>query len=402
MKVLLTSSAPYDPPKGGSTYGNLAWLRHLAARGHQVRVVCSTAGEADRASMVDGIEIRAVRDLVFHARVVGDTIRAFQPDWVLVSSEDLGHVLLHEADHAASGRLIYIAHTPQWFPFGPESWNPEPQAAAILRRARAVITIGAHMAGYVERHLRRPATLIHPPIYGAGPWRRLARFGAGFVLMINPCAAKGLCVFLALADAFPAARFAALKGWGTTSADRAALARRPNVRLLEPVRDIEEVLENATVLLMPSLWYEGFGLIAMEAMLRGLPVIASDSGGLEEAKRGTGFVIPVRPITTWRREFDETHMPVAEIPAQDLEPWVDALRRLLGDRVTYEQESARSRAAAEVFVSRLDAGDFERLLLRLTPAAPAVTSGTVEKLRHLSPTQRASLLETLRRRRSAP
>ena len=37
---------------------------------------------------------------------------------------------------------------------------------------------------------------------------------------------------------------------------------------------------------MPSLWFEGFGLIAMEAMLRGLPVIASDSGGLEEAKAG--------------------------------------------------------------------------------------------------------------------
>ena len=45
---------------------------------------------------------------------------------------------------------------------------------------------------------------------------------------------------------------------------------------------------------MPSLWYEGFGLIAMEAMLRGIPVISSDSGGLVEARQGTGFVIPVR------------------------------------------------------------------------------------------------------------
>ena len=32
--------------------------------------------------------------------------------------------------------------------------------------------------------------------------------------------------------------------------------------------DIEDVLREARCLLMPSLWYEGFGLIAMEAMLR--------------------------------------------------------------------------------------------------------------------------------------
>ena len=42
---------------------------------------------------------------------------------------------------------------------------------------------------------------------------------------------------------------------------------------------------------MPSLWYEGFGLTVMEAMLHGIPVIASDAGGLVEAKHGTAYVI---------------------------------------------------------------------------------------------------------------
>ena len=57
-------------------------------------------------------------------------------------------------------------------------------------------------------------------------------------------------------------------------------------------RNIDEMLRATRILLMPSLWYEGFGLIVMEAMLRGIPVVASDSGGLREAKAGTGFPDP--------------------------------------------------------------------------------------------------------------
>ena len=85
---------------------------------------------------------------------------------------------------------------------------------------------------------------------------------------------------------------------------------------------------NRGLLLMPSLWLEGFGLIAMEAMLRGLPVIASDSGGLVEAKAGTGFVIPVRPLERFEPVFDETHMPKPVDVPQNIEPWVDALQIL--------------------------------------------------------------------------
>ena len=98
----------------------------------------------------------------------------------------------------------------------------------------------------------------------------------------------------------PHVPFGALPGWGTTREDRREMAALPNIALLPNCRDIERMLERTRVLLMPSLWYEGFGLIVMEAMLRGIPVVASDSGGLKEAKAGTGFVLPVRPIEALR------------------------------------------------------------------------------------------------------
>jgi glycosyltransferase involved in cell wall biosynthesis len=322
-------------------------------------------------------------------------VESFKPDWVLVSSEDVAHTLLREAFAVAADRLVYLAHTPQWYPFGPASWHPDKQAAEIVRQARAVVAIANTTAAYIQQYGGARADVIHPPIYGEPPWPRFGAFGTGYVLMINPSVVKGIAIFVELARRFPAVEFAGLAGWGTTSADRRCMESLPNVRVLDPVPDIDAVLAQARLLLMPSLWFEGFGLITMEAMLRGLPVIASDAGGLVEAKQGTGFVIPVRPIEKFEAVFDETHMPrPVEVP-QDIAPWEHALQQLLTDQQLYWNEAELSRKTAERFVSGLRASDFGDLLARLT-------HGTVQsppEQHKLSPAQTALLLQRLKRSR---
>jgi glycosyltransferase involved in cell wall biosynthesis len=419
VRILLTAGASYLPPRGGATRSNLVWLDHLAAAGHDCRVVCGAlpasgagrreqmAGEGigeDGVRVEDGVEaarrgpveVFSAADPARRVQALRQHARDFQPDWVLVSSEDLGHTLLREAWQGAPGRVVYLAHTPQFYPFGPAAWNPDPAAAELVARAAAVVAIGRSTASYIERHTGRAAAIVHPPIYGEGPWRDLACFDRGLVTMINPCAVKGIDIFLETARRLPAMEFGALPGWGTTRDDRAALAELPNVTRLENCRDIERVLERTRVLLMPSLWFEGFGLIVMEAMLRGIPVISSDAGGLKEAKAGTGYVLPVVPIESYLPVFDELGMPRPVTAPQDVEPWVEALRALAGGRAAYEAESRASRQAAGRFVSALRASRMEELLASLSPAAPApasVTRGGIEKL---TPERRALLLKRLR------
>ena len=390
MRILLAANASYMPPRGGATRSNLVWLEHLAHAGHECRVVAallardpagrleqlrneqidlSARTEAAGVEIVehDGIRFYSAADPAVRAGALRDQVREFRPDWVLVSSEDLGGILLREAHQVAPGRVVYLAHTPQFFPFGPASWSPDAHGADLVARSASIVAISSTVADYIERHISRRPEVIHPPIYGRPPWPDFGSFDAGLVTMINPCGLKGIDIFLAIARRFPGFDFGAMQGWGTTSADRRALESLGNLTMLPNCRDIDDLLRRTRVLFMPSLWYEGFGLIVVEAMLRGIPVIASDSGGLPEAKLGTGFIIPVKPIERFEPEFDEHGLPKAVIPPQDIEPWAEALHSLLTDRWMYENESRTSREAAGRFVSGLSAGALEKHLSSLEP-----------------------------------
>jgi glycosyltransferase involved in cell wall biosynthesis len=403
MRVLLTSNASYAPPRGGATRSNLVWLDHLARAGDQCRIVCGAAGEAGQAAELRhhaGIEVLAVEAPARRVQVLREQVREFGPDWVLVSSEDLGHALLREADRAAAGRVVYLAHTPQFFPFGPASWNPDQSTAGIVAGAAGIVAIGRHMARYIERALGRPAVVIHPPIYGPGPFANYANFDRGLITMINPCAVKGISIFLEIARRLAAHEFGVVPGWGTTADDRRELERLPNIRFLPNARSIDEVLARTRMLLMPSLWYEGFGLIVIESMLRGIPVVASDSGGLREAKGGTGYVIPVQSIERYLPVFDEHAMPKPVVPENDAAPWVEAIEELLGSRHAHERESAASRKTAERFVNGLDAGEMRRFLRMLSSSASPEPPVHIERpgIESLTPDRRTLLLRRLKNR----
>lgn len=87
---------------------------------------------------------------------------------------------------------------------------------------------------------------------------------------------------------------------------------------------------------MPSLWNESFGLVAAEAMLNGIPVLASNRGALPEVvgEGGMLFDIPARYTP------ETTDVPSAE----EVSPWIDAIERLWDDDTLYREWSAKALA----------------------------------------------------------
>jgi glycosyltransferase involved in cell wall biosynthesis len=355
VRILLSQNLIYLPTFGGANKANRLLLRQLAALGHTCHVVAPMTGGNWHVSLEEyrdflvrrGMTVRHVSDdvVVFddagvrvhavpsasrlptHAARLG---RECAPDVVLVTMDDPGFVMLNAAYEAVGPRrVVCLVHTLSHLPFGPAAQVPSDVGMRLLRRAAGVLTVSRTAEDYLRRWGGRTPTLLRLPVYGPGPFADLGDPDRGAVTIVNPSADKGVDMFLALAERLPGADFLAVPTWGTTAGDRRALAALPNVRLTEPVEDIDDLLARTRVLVMPSVWLETFGMTAVEAMLRGIPVVASDIGGLHEAMLGVPHLLPPRATDTW----------------------VSVVSRLLTDRTHYREISTIGRRAATRFAA---------------------------------------------------
>jgi glycosyltransferase involved in cell wall biosynthesis len=76
-------------------------------------------------------------------------------------------------------------------------------------------------------------------------------------------------------------------------AERGASSDPGRIHLALEMTDALEFMDSLDILVVPSLWEEPFGLVAVEGMARGLPVVVTRSGGLAETVLDgeTGFVV---------------------------------------------------------------------------------------------------------------
>jgi glycosyltransferase involved in cell wall biosynthesis len=175
------------------------------------------------------------------------------------------------------------------------------------RTADAVLTVSEASLADLRMHLHLPQQLTHAtPLGVRGPAEPDAEAvldvqtpptGPYFLYVGNLTPRKNLRRVL---EAFALVQFrhpdtrlliVGPKFWGSDEISALA-AKAPGVTLTGFVSDeaLDALYAHAQALVFPSL-YEGFGLPALEAMVRGCPVIASDTSSLPEVVGDAGLQV---------------------------------------------------------------------------------------------------------------
>src|SRR5580692_7909935 len=276
MRILLAHNSLYYPSFGGGDKSNRLLMEALAARGHDVRVVARIAnfGEQEHAQFLAELEARGltadvtqgaarfdlngvdVRTLTLNPQLrayFSQQVAEFDPDVILTSTDDPAQLLFDIASRAPRARLVYLVRATIAVPFGPDSSSPNQAKTEMLRQADGIAGVSEYVAGYVRQWSGLEA--IHVPIalLERREAHQLGRFDNPYVVMVNPCAVKGISIFLALADRAPQLEFAAVPTWGTSARDLAGLRRRSNIAVIDPVENLDDLFRQARVLLAPSL-----------------------------------------------------------------------------------------------------------------------------------------------------
>ena len=262
----------------------------------------------------------AVRLLPDFYRTLAAEIERTRPDLVWSQLEGALPVLQTAHRHGVTG-LCYVHDA---------EFDPAEMRAVAALDCHLVASSG-FLAGKVQRATDRRAEVVYPPaeLYFDTPGNP-----DGLVTMINPHPVKGLDTFIEIARRLPAVNFLLQESWKLDDAALDTLHRRladlRNVRFAHRVSDMRSVYRQTRLLIAPSRWEEGFGMVALEAQSCGIPVIASRRGGLPEAVGDGGLLI-------------DDYL--------NADAWVQAIDSVLNDAAHYRAfaERARRHAASDTF-----------------------------------------------------
>ncbi len=379
LRVLFVSHACYLDASNGASIANCSIARTLARSGFTVEVLCGAMMDDGRVlgpgDWPPALATEERAESVFSLGVGGDSTQA--PPHSRLTDRGIPITLHHPA--AGSLREPDAAETAEFLRllagvvdrFRPETlvgYGGSPIALETFAgaRSRGIATVftlhNFHYAGLVP--FANVDTLIVPSRFASDYYHealgldctvlpnlihpdraRAERTGPGYVTFVNPALEKGVYAFARIADELGRCRpdipILVVESRGTEATVAACgleLRERGNVFFMAHTHDPREFWGVTKVCLMPSLWWESQGLVAVEAMVNGIPVIASDRGALPETLGNAGIVLPLPDRITPATRI----LPTAE----EVAPWVEAVIRLWDDPEFYAEHRRRALAEA--------------------------------------------------------
>lgn len=362
MRILFTALNCLADPASGAAISMRTVLTLLGKRGHEVMAVTGacfdSAPYATEQETLRWLKFREAegggwvwRDGVLQhlafptgttavGRVTGEGMAAaqtaalarataFAPDVVLSFGGTAFELQMRHALKAQGAKTVFYLANPNY-----RSTTAFDGVDAILTDSVATQDLYQQRHGLasdmIGKFIRRPAVTS-----AAGP---------GVITFVNPSYEKGVTLFYRIVemmrDVLPVARFLVVESRANLDRIEAEtglpFSSFRSVRRIGLQSDMAEVFARTRILLMPSLWHESGGRTAIEALSLGIPVVASNHGGLAE-HLGEG--------ATLIRVSDQLRATPRLIPPQSAAvPWVSVLSSLWSDAEFHAEKAAAATA----------------------------------------------------------
>jgi glycogen(starch) synthase len=354
MRILFWTES-FWPSIGGVETFSRQVLPRMRSRGITFCVVTGAgAAPAGTSYAVDGIPVRAWpfyetlarRDPSRLAALRGEIRELkneFQPDLVHLNTLTYSAVFHLETRDACPAPVLVTIHSA----LEQQDTGPDSIGGRVLRSADRINACSNAVLAEARRRLPDRAPRMTSIPYGAeipGAAVRPRQLEEPVILcygrMVRP---KGfdlaLQAFAAIVRTWPQARLC-LAGDGPERPRLEELAARLGVEdrvdfagWVKP-DDVPELLNRATLVVVPSRWEEPFGLVALEAGAMARPVIAARAGGLAEAveHQRTGWLVTRESVAEFATAIDRLlrEPELAEALGQ-------AARRRVADRFSWDR-----------------------------------------------------------------
>lgn len=348
----------YSFSVGGGEISNRILLEGLAAKGHNVTVLTWNAGGFDSGNHggvtvqelgagYQGRHFRLITLASFKGLALEYIKANKKPDVIVCGTTGLGVALelirivpvpvglfvrAFENFEIPHGILSLLVRRTKAFFFGEYGSGAVAKTDFLLPNSK-------FMEEYCFRHLgkKMPSAVVYPPL---DELRRVA-FNVKpihTIAMVGTSTKKGFKLVEYLAKKFPLVEFRIL---GSKSKVKNSMILPGNLNILGWSNIQEEFSFRADAVLVPSLWEEPFGRVAIEALASGKPPLVSDIGGLPEAV---------------------SHERMLCLPPGNQAAWVQAIGQLIEDPEPFVMSAKRATSYLNHFSAGKQIGRLEGTL----------------------------------------
>ncbi len=302
LTILFVTTHKYLPElRGGMEVNTHQLCKALQHKGHKVAVCCGLAGVGFIGYQAR-LKIKLLNNKCPYDSVLGykiwrswnplehieKAVGEFKPDIVVVQGGHQFYALI-KIVLALNLPVVAYLHTPDKLPL-PEELKTDKNLAFI---ANSQYTASIHKDKKIQG--------VFPPIIKKSDY--FVETTRKKILYVNPEPHKGVSIVLKLAKARPDVEFIFVVNKVQDKKNKQLMLK--NISIVGPIKDMRDMYRYAKLILAPSIWQETWGRIVTEAHCSGIPVLASNNGGLPESVGDGGICLSVEDNDTeWLETFD--------------------------------------------------------------------------------------------------